>query len=51
MTILSSAEKLLTLNPPLLRVDTGDDALDAELSGYIRVHVAPGRTIVMNVTI
>jgi predicted polyphosphate/ATP-dependent NAD kinase len=48
--IVAAAEKLLRLTPPVLRVDTGDDALDAELSGYVRVHVAPGRTIVMKVS-
>ena len=45
ITILSAAEKLLALAEPVLRVDTGDDALDAELCGYVRVHVAPRRTI------
>ncbi|WP_051324695.1 ATP-NAD kinase family protein [Candidatus Solirubrobacter pratensis] len=48
--VVASAEKLLRLSPPVLRVDTGDEGLDAELSGYIRVHVAPGRTIVMKVS-
>jgi predicted polyphosphate/ATP-dependent NAD kinase len=48
--VVAAADKLLHLNPSRLRVDTGDDALDAELSGYVRVHVAPGRTIVMKVS-
>jgi predicted polyphosphate/ATP-dependent NAD kinase len=48
--IISAADKLLALDPPTLRVDTGDDELDLTLSGYVRVHVAPGRTIVMNVS-
>jgi predicted polyphosphate/ATP-dependent NAD kinase len=48
--ILAAADKLLALVPPLLRVDTGDDALDAELCGYVKVHVAPDRTIVMKVS-
>ncbi len=48
--VVAAADKLLQLNPPLLRVDTGDDALDAELSGHLRVDVAPGRTIVMKVS-
>jgi len=50
VTIVAAADKLLALEQPALRVDTGDDALDRELCGYVRVHVAPGRTIVMNVT-
>jgi predicted polyphosphate/ATP-dependent NAD kinase len=50
ITVVAAADKLASLQPPVLRVDTGDDALDAELSGYIRVHTAPGRTIVMKVS-
>jgi len=50
ITVVAAADKLAALQPPVLRVDTGDDALDAELSGYIRVHTAPGRTIVMKVS-
>jgi predicted polyphosphate/ATP-dependent NAD kinase len=46
--VLAAADKLVHLT--CLRVDTGDDALDAELSGYIRVHTAPGRTTVMRVS-
>jgi predicted polyphosphate/ATP-dependent NAD kinase len=48
--VVASADKLLHLSPPRLRVDTGDDALDAELCGYVRVHVAPNRTIVMKIS-
>jgi predicted polyphosphate/ATP-dependent NAD kinase len=48
--VIAAADKLLALTPPRLRVDTGDDALDAELSGYVKVHVAPDRTIVMKVS-
>jgi predicted polyphosphate/ATP-dependent NAD kinase len=47
--IVAGLRKLLALDPPLLRVDTGDPELDAELSGYRRVHVAPGRTLVYKV--
>jgi predicted polyphosphate/ATP-dependent NAD kinase len=47
--VLATVDKLVRLDPPWLRVDTGDEALDAELSGYIRVHTGPGRTIVMKV--
>jgi len=49
--IVSASDKLLVLDPPTLRVDTGDDDLDRELAGYVRVDVAPGRTVVMNVSI
>jgi predicted polyphosphate/ATP-dependent NAD kinase len=47
--IVAGLRKLLSLNPPLLHVDTGDPTLDAELAGYRRVHVAPGRTLVAKV--
>jgi predicted polyphosphate/ATP-dependent NAD kinase len=49
ITMVAGLDKLLALRPAALRVDTGDDALDRELCGYVRVHVAPGRTVVMNV--
>jgi predicted polyphosphate/ATP-dependent NAD kinase len=48
--VVAAADKLLHLSPPRLRVDTGDDALDAELCGYVQVHVGPGRTIVMKIS-
>jgi predicted polyphosphate/ATP-dependent NAD kinase len=48
--IIAAADKLLRLDPPRLRVDTGDDALDRELAGYVRVHVAPGQSHVMKVS-
>jgi len=48
--VIAAADKLHRLNPPRLRVDTGDEALDADLAGYVRVHVAPGRTLVMKVS-
>jgi predicted polyphosphate/ATP-dependent NAD kinase len=51
LIVVADAAKLLALHPPQLRVDSGDDELDEELSGYIRVHVAPGRTMLMNVSI
>jgi len=47
--VIAGLRKLLTLDPPWLRVDTGDADLDAGLSGYRRVHVAPGRTFVAKV--
>ncbi|WP_028062135.1 ATP-NAD kinase family protein [Solirubrobacter soli] len=48
LTIVASADKLARLD--CLRVDTGDDELDAKLCGYTRVHTAPGRTTVMKVS-
>ncbi len=48
--ILSAADKLLTLAPPTLWVDTGDPELDARLSGYVRVDVGPRQQIVMKVS-
>ncbi|MBA2474621.1 MAG: NAD(+)/NADH kinase, partial [Actinobacteria bacterium] len=47
--VIAGLEKLVALDPPWLRVDTGDPGLDAELSGYRRVHVAPRRTAVFKV--
>jgi predicted polyphosphate/ATP-dependent NAD kinase len=47
--IVAGLRKLLALDPLLLHVDTGDPLLDAELAGYRRVHVAPGRTLVAKV--
>jgi predicted polyphosphate/ATP-dependent NAD kinase len=48
LMIVAGADKLARLDR--LRVDTGDDALDQALSGYTRVHTAPGRTTVMKVS-
>jgi predicted polyphosphate/ATP-dependent NAD kinase len=50
ITIISAADKLLALNPPTLWVDTGDAQLDARMSGYVRVDVAPRRQMVMKVS-
>ena len=48
--ILSAADKLLALDPPNLWVDTGDPELDAQLAGYVRVHVGPRQQIVFRVS-
>jgi predicted polyphosphate/ATP-dependent NAD kinase len=48
--ILSAADKLLALDPLTLWVDTGDPDVDAELAGYIRVHVGPRQQIVIKVS-
>ncbi len=47
--VIAGLRKLLALDPPWLRVDTGDVDLDVDLAGYRRVHVAPGRTLVSRV--
>jgi predicted polyphosphate/ATP-dependent NAD kinase len=47
--IVAGLRKLLGLELPLLRVDTGDPELDDALCGYRRVHVAPRRTLVCRV--
>jgi len=46
LVVIASLEKLLALDPQRLLVDTGDVALDRELTGYRRVRVAPGHTVV-----
>jgi predicted polyphosphate/ATP-dependent NAD kinase len=48
--VLAAADKLLALDPPVLRLDTGDDELDRVLSGYRRVRTGPRETIVMKVS-
>jgi len=47
--VVAGLGKLLGLDPPWLRVDTGDPELDSELTGYRRVHVAPRRDVVFKV--
>ena len=49
--VVAGLRKLLALDPPWLRVDTGDPELDATLAGYRRVHVAPNRTLVYKVAV
>ena len=49
LEIVASLEKLLVLDPPRLLVDTGDVELDRELSGFRRVRVAPGHSVVVPV--
>jgi predicted polyphosphate/ATP-dependent NAD kinase len=48
--ILAAAGKVSALDPPVLRVDVGDDAPAPVLSGYHRVHTAPGRSTVLKVS-
>jgi predicted polyphosphate/ATP-dependent NAD kinase len=50
VVILAAAGKVSALDPPILRVDVGDDAPAPVVSGYHRVHTAPGRSIVLKVS-
>ena len=49
LVIISSAEKLVALHPPLLRVDVGDHEAFSWVSGYRRVRVGPTRFMMMRV--
>jgi predicted polyphosphate/ATP-dependent NAD kinase len=49
IVIVTGASKLLGLDPPCLRVDTGDAALDDEFKGYLPVQTAPGQSLMMKV--
>ena len=49
MIVIAGEHKLAALQPPELRVDTGDEELDEWLCGRIRVATAPGRTMMMRV--
>src|SRR5439155_3776615 len=48
--VVAALDKLAGLDQPTLHVDTGDTGLDAELSGFRRVRVAPNRTLVIRVS-
>lgn len=48
--IVAALDKVLALDPPVLRVDTGDPVLDAELTGYRVVRIAPNRSLVLKVS-
>jgi predicted polyphosphate/ATP-dependent NAD kinase len=45
--VMCGARKLTELDPPVLRIDTGDPAVDRKLSGYFRVRTAPGQSMMM----
>ncbi len=47
--IVCDEAKLLALSPARLYVDTDDSGLNRELSGYRRVRVAPGKSIVVEI--
>jgi predicted polyphosphate/ATP-dependent NAD kinase len=50
LVIVSAVEKLVALQPPLLRVDLGDDEPYSWANGYRRVRVGPSRFMVMRVS-
>jgi predicted polyphosphate/ATP-dependent NAD kinase len=47
--ILAAPGKLAALDPPVLRVDVGDDRASAPVTGYRRVRTGPGRSTVLKV--
>lgn len=47
--VVTGAGKLATLDPAVLRVDTGEAEVDALLAGYIQIHTAPGQRMVMRI--
>jgi predicted polyphosphate/ATP-dependent NAD kinase len=47
--VISSIEKLVALVTAALQVDTGDDELDAQLSGYIRIVTGLDRSTVFKI--
>jgi predicted polyphosphate/ATP-dependent NAD kinase len=49
LIVLASEPKLAALAQPRLWVDTGDPALDARLSGFVRVRTGRGRETMMRI--
>jgi predicted polyphosphate/ATP-dependent NAD kinase len=47
--VVASSAKIAALPQGQLFVDTGDPAIDARFSGFIRVHTAPGRSAMVRV--
>src|SRR5262249_35830848 len=50
LVVVAGADKAEAPDPAVLPVDLGDGDDDRILDGYVRVHVAPGRSIVLRVT-
>ena len=48
--IVSAADKLVALQPPVLRIDVGDEASFAWATGYRRVRVGPTGFMMMRVS-
>jgi predicted polyphosphate/ATP-dependent NAD kinase len=49
LVVIAGADKILALEPPCLQVDLGDPGEPPVLDGYVRVHTAPGRSIMLRV--
>jgi predicted polyphosphate/ATP-dependent NAD kinase len=49
IVIVAGLDKLLALDPPWLRVDTGDSEVDSMLAGYRRVRYAPSMSALYKV--
>lgn len=47
--VITSMDKLISLDAGCLRVDTGDAEVDALLSGHLRVHTGPDRSVFFRV--
>lgn len=47
--VLAAANKIAALDPPVLRVDVGDESALRPLSGYHRVHTGRGRSTVLKI--
>ncbi|MCM0034047.1 ATP-NAD kinase family protein, partial [Sandarakinorhabdus limnophila] len=47
--IIASAAKLAALPRPALLVDTGDEALDARLAGFVQVRTGPRQAMMMRI--
>lgn len=50
IVVVAAAGKVEALDPPLLHVDLGDGEHESILDGYTRVHIAPGRSMVLRVS-
>lgn len=49
LVVVAGAEKVLGLQPPVLHVDLGDGESAPALPGYLRVHMAPDRSIMLRI--
>jgi predicted polyphosphate/ATP-dependent NAD kinase len=49
IVVLADQSKILGLDPPHLRVDTGDPECDRMLSGFLAVRTGPQRTLIVKV--
>lgn len=49
LLVLAGADKVLALDPPELHVDLGDPVGEPVLVGYVRVRMAPDRSIMLRV--